>query len=95
MWAASAICRAPHQTGRECPRSLRLERAYYHCASCGHGYCPRDKHLGIENTSLSSALKRMTGTVGTVVSGARISGAGSSQKHTETSAFHPFRIARV
>src|SRR5579864_2526233 len=42
---------------------LRLERAYYYCATCGHGFCPRDRHLGIENTSLSPALTRMTGTV--------------------------------
>src|SRR5579863_550689 len=27
---------------------LRLERAYYHCSSCGHGFCPRDPQLGIE-----------------------------------------------
>ena len=47
---------------------LRLERAYYHCSVCGHGYCPRDQHLGIENTSLSPALTRMTGTVGALVS---------------------------
>lgn len=47
---------------------LRLERAYYHCPSCGHGFCPRDQHLGIENTSLSPALTRMTGTVGALVS---------------------------
>jgi hypothetical protein len=47
---------------------LRLERAYYHCGSCGHGYCPRDKHLGIANTSLSPALTRMLGTVGAMVS---------------------------
>ena len=47
---------------------LRLERAYYHCSSCGHGCCPRDRHLGIENTSLSPALTRMTGTVGAMVS---------------------------
>jgi hypothetical protein len=47
---------------------LRLERAYYHCPACGHGYCPRDRHLGIENTSLSPALTRMTGTVGALVS---------------------------
>ncbi len=38
------------------------------CTSCGHGYCPRDQHLGIENTSLSPALTRMTGTVGALVS---------------------------
>jgi hypothetical protein len=47
---------------------LQLERAYYHCSSCGHGFCPRDKHLGIENTSLSPALTRMIGTVGAMVS---------------------------
>lgn len=37
---------------------LRLERAYYHCARCGHGFCPRNEHLGIENTSPSPALTR-------------------------------------
>ncbi len=47
---------------------LRLERAYYHCPCCGHGFCPRDRHLGIVNTSLSPALTRMTGTVGAMVS---------------------------
>ncbi len=47
---------------------LRLERAYYYCPGCGHGFCPRDRHLGIENTSLSPALTRMTGTVGAMVS---------------------------
>ena len=47
---------------------LRLERAYYQCSWCGHGFCPRDQHLGIENTSLSPALTRMTGTVGAMVS---------------------------
>ena len=25
---------------------LRLERAYYHCPACGHGFCPRDRYLG-------------------------------------------------
>jgi len=47
---------------------LRLERAYYYCSWCGHGFCPRDQHLRIENTSLSPALTRMTGTVGALVS---------------------------
>jgi len=47
---------------------LRLQRAYYHCSACGRGFCPRDRHLGIENTSLSPALTRMTGTVGAMVS---------------------------
>src|ERR1700723_4727323 len=47
---------------------LQLERAYYHCSSCGHGFCPRDEQLGIEDTSLSPALTRMVGTVGAMVS---------------------------
>jgi hypothetical protein len=47
---------------------LRLRRAYYHCSSCGQGGYPRDGHLGMENTSLSPALTRMTGTVGALVS---------------------------
>ena len=47
---------------------LQLERAYYHCSACGHGFCPRDQHLSIENTSLSPALTRMVGTVGAMVS---------------------------
>src|SRR5208282_2975296 len=47
---------------------LQLERAYYHCSSCGHGFCPRDGQLGIENTSLSPARTRMVGTVGALVS---------------------------
>src|SRR5215469_4587695 len=47
---------------------LQLERAYYHCSGCGHGFCPRDRHLGIEDTSLSPALTRMVGTVGAMVS---------------------------
>jgi len=47
---------------------LRLERAYYYCPGCGHGFCPRDRCLGIENTSLSPALTRMIGTVGAIVS---------------------------
>lgn len=47
---------------------LRLERAYYYCSSCGHGFCPRDRQLGIEDRSLSPALTRMVGTVGALVS---------------------------
>jgi hypothetical protein len=34
---------------------LQLERAFYHCSCCGHGFCPRDEHLGIENTSSAHA----------------------------------------
>ena len=44
--------------------TLRLERAYYHCRYCEQGFCPRDHRLGLNNTSLSPALRRMTATVG-------------------------------
>lgn len=47
---------------------LRLERAYYYCAACRRGFCPRDQQLGMEGTSLSPAVTRMIGTVGALVS---------------------------
>ena len=47
---------------------LRLERAYYYCATCASGFFPRDRQLGMENTALTPALTRMTGTVGALVS---------------------------
>lgn len=47
---------------------LRLDRAYYHCRTCGKGFCPRDRELGTEKTCLSPALVRMVGKVGAMVS---------------------------
>ncbi|MBM2806272.1 MAG: hypothetical protein HW419_4165 [Deltaproteobacteria bacterium] len=47
---------------------MTLERAYYHCSACQHGYFPRDRVLGIVNTALSPALTRMIGLVGAMVS---------------------------
>lgn len=47
---------------------LRLERAYYHCAGCGRGFCPRDRALRLEGSSLSPAVTRMTAAVGALVS---------------------------
>ena len=47
---------------------MRLERAYYHCGDCGHGFCPRDRALGLEGSSLSPALMRMVGAVAAMVS---------------------------
>ena len=43
--------------------TLRLNRAYYHCAKCKTGFCPRDRELGLEGTSLSPAVTRMVGLV--------------------------------
>ena len=48
--------------------SLTLARAYYHCAACDAGVCPRDAALGLEGTSLSPAVTRMVGAVGAMVS---------------------------
>ena len=48
--------------------SLHLQRAYDHCGSCRGGFCPRDRTLGLENSSLSPAVTRMVGTVGALVS---------------------------
>jgi hypothetical protein len=47
---------------------LTLERAYYHCAACGQGGCPRDRALGLAGTTLSPAVTRMVGAVGALVS---------------------------
>lgn len=47
---------------------LRLERAYYHCAVCGRGFCPRDRAMRLEGGSLTPAVTRMTAAVGALVS---------------------------
>ena len=48
--------------------ALTLERAYYHCAACDTGCCPRDRALGLHGTSLSPAVTRLVGVVGALVS---------------------------
>ena len=52
---------------------LTLERAWYHCDSCHHGFSPRDRTLGMEDTSVSPAALRMLG-----IAAARTSFAGAS-----------------
>ena len=47
---------------------LPLTRAYYHCAACAQGFCPRDRALGLEATALSPAVTRMVGTAAALVS---------------------------
>ena len=47
---------------------LTLARAYYHCAACDAGFCPRDRALGLIDTSLSPGVLRMVGLVGAMVS---------------------------
>jgi hypothetical protein len=47
---------------------LTLERAYYHCRKCDGGFSPRDRALGLEDSSLSPGVLRMAGQVGAAVS---------------------------
>ena len=48
--------------------ALVLERAYYYCAACQAGFCPRDRALGLSGSSLSPGVLRMVGLVGAMVS---------------------------
>jgi hypothetical protein len=72
---------------------LVLERAYYHCAACGYGGCPRDHALGLQAQSVSPAVLRMMGTVGALVSFEQgsellreLAGVQLDAKHVERSA---------
>jgi len=47
---------------------LHLQRAYYHCAKCESGFCPRDRALRLELFSLTPGVLRMTGSVAALVS---------------------------
>lgn len=47
---------------------MTLERAYYHCTPCQSGFCPRDRDLGMEDSSLSPAVTRMVGLAAAMVS---------------------------
>lgn len=47
---------------------LTLERAYYHCSACQHGFYPRDQNWGLEGGSLSPGVIRMVAAVGATVS---------------------------
>ncbi len=38
---------------------ITLNRAYYYCPSCAHGWCPRDYTLGFNDSSLSPGVTRM------------------------------------
>src|ERR1700736_4105974 len=48
--------------------ALHLERAYYHCAKCQSGFCPRDRDLRLELFSLTPGVLRMTGSTAALVS---------------------------
>jgi len=39
---------------------VKLRRAWYHCAACGHGRAPKDADLGVARASMSPGLAKMT-----------------------------------
>lgn len=43
---------------------IHLNRGYYYDKGCGSGFCPRDKELGIEESSFSPGVQRMMSRVG-------------------------------
>jgi hypothetical protein len=47
---------------------LTLSRAYYSCAACQAGFCPRDQALGFRDGSLSPAVTRMVAKSAALVS---------------------------
>jgi hypothetical protein len=46
----------------------RLQRAYYHGERCRSGFCPRDRALGLELSSLTPGVLRMTASAAALVS---------------------------
>ena len=47
---------------------LTLARAYYYCATCKTGFCPRDRALGLEGGSESGGIQRMNSLTASMVS---------------------------
>lgn len=54
---------------------VRLERPYYHCATCGQGCCPWDAVLGVSNAALSPGAAEVA-----CVAGVQTSFAEASEK---------------
>jgi hypothetical protein len=40
--------------------AVTLNRAWYHCAACGHGFAPRDAELGVAQATMSPGLAKMS-----------------------------------
>src|ERR1039457_5571679 len=68
-----------HQKTFESVRGpLHPERAYYHCAQCQSGFCPRDRALRLELFSLTPGVLRMTGSTAARVTWRRAARCGPS-----------------
>ncbi len=72
---------------------VTLTRAYYHCAACGQGVCPRDRALGLTASMLSPGVTRRVGQVAARVSFAEgrallheLAGLRVEAKHVERAA---------
>ena len=74
---------------------LRLERAYYHCAKCQSGFCPRDRALHLELFSLTPGVLRMTGSAAALVSFEESSGLLQELAGVEVSAKQVERAAEA
>ena len=74
---------------------LHLERAYYHCAQCRSGFCPRDRALSLELFSLTPGVLRMTGSVAALVSFQESSGLLQELAGVEVSAKQVERAAEA
>ena len=44
-----------------------MNRAWYHCAACGHGLAPRDAELGVAGETMSPGLAKMAARAGEAV----------------------------
>ena len=75
--------------------AIRLERAYYHCQVCGHGFCPRDQALGLESSSVTPGVLRMTASAAALVSFEESSGLLHELAGVEVSAKQVERVAEA
>lgn len=74
---------------------LRLERAYYHGERCQSGFCPRDRALGLQGSSLTRGVLRMTASAAVLVSFAESSGLLHELAGVEVSAKQVERVAEA
>jgi Uncharacterised protein family (UPF0236) len=74
---------------------LRLQRAYYHCKRCRSGFCPRDQALGLELSSLTPGVLRMTASAAALVSFEESSGLLHELAGVEVSGKQVERVAEA
>lgn len=65
---------------------ITLRRAYYACASCGRGHCPRDAVLGLHRDSLSPGVRRLACRLGALLPFAEAASTLAATAHVRLSA---------